>query len=327
MPWFKVDDAFYRHPKVRRLGKDRLPAIGLWQLAGTWCADNVITNVADGFVPDSQIELWDARHRYGKRLVEVGLWERIEIIGEPGYLFHDWSDFNPTKVEVAQRRIEDWMRKDLYARPGLVSAIKERDGDICRYCGVTVKWSDRRGQQGGTIDHLLPVSRGGQNDRDNLVVACRRCNSIKGAKTPAEASMVLLAPKARTRTGTSSKLVTGQNGSSQDLPTVPVPGPVPLDSSVGGVSHEPARASAPPPRCPKHLNDADPPPCRACRDARQAAEAWTADQSAAELKRRRDCVWCNADGDRLVRGSRAMPVTPYVRCDHTRDQLDRPEAS
>ena len=35
------------------------------------------------------------------------------------------------------------------------------------------------------IDHLLPESRGGPTDRENLWLACRRCNEFKGAQTHA----------------------------------------------------------------------------------------------------------------------------------------------
>lgn len=110
MPWFKTDDSFYRHRKVRKLGRDKLAAVGLWQLAGAWCADNVDTNTADGFVPDEQVELWDARHRYAKRLVEVGLWERSEVDGEHGYVFHDWADYQPTRAVVEAER-EAWRQR------------------------------------------------------------------------------------------------------------------------------------------------------------------------------------------------------------------------
>ncbi len=37
-----------------------------------------------------------------------------------------------------------------------------------------------------TIDHLIPLSRGGTNWPANLVCACHRCNSQKGARTPDE---------------------------------------------------------------------------------------------------------------------------------------------
>ena len=37
-----------------------------------------------------------------------------------------------------------------------------------------------------TIEHLLPLAKGGDNNRENLVAAHQRCNSSKGAKTEAE---------------------------------------------------------------------------------------------------------------------------------------------
>jgi 5-methylcytosine-specific restriction endonuclease McrA len=37
-----------------------------------------------------------------------------------------------------------------------------------------------------TVDHMIPVSRGGTNTIDNLVPACRSCNSRKWTKTPLE---------------------------------------------------------------------------------------------------------------------------------------------
>lgn len=39
-----------------------------------------------------------------------------------------------------------------------------------------------------------------------------------------------------------------------------------------------APALAPPPRCPKHLNEPNPPPCRPCGDTRVKREAWDRDQ-------------------------------------------------
>jgi 5-methylcytosine-specific restriction endonuclease McrA len=74
----------------------------------------------------------------------------------------------------------------------LRSAIQERDGDSCRYCGCRVSWSDRRSHVGATYDHVIPR---GPETLDNLVVACRRCNTKKGPRTPEEAGMVILEPK------------------------------------------------------------------------------------------------------------------------------------
>ncbi|KAE9455984.1 hypothetical protein C3L33_12101, partial [Rhododendron williamsianum] len=48
-----------------------------------------------------------------------------------------------------------------------------------------------------TIDHVLPVARGGKWTWENLVTACSKCNSKKGQKTVEEANMKLLkVPKA-----------------------------------------------------------------------------------------------------------------------------------
>ena len=43
----------------------------------------------------------------------------------------------------------------------------------CYYCGSLLTESY-------TVDHLRPLSRGGTNDPDNVVVACKSCNDSKG---------------------------------------------------------------------------------------------------------------------------------------------------
>lgn len=49
---------------------------------------------------------------------------------------------------------------------------------MCYYCG-------RHGPD-GHVDHLIPLSRGGTDDLENLVWSCEPCNLGKGAKTPGE---------------------------------------------------------------------------------------------------------------------------------------------
>lgn len=52
----------------------------------------------------------------------------------------------------------------------------------CRYCGRRCnKWGDvERDPLALTVDHWLPVSRGGTNEKSNLVPCCLRCNQYKG---------------------------------------------------------------------------------------------------------------------------------------------------
>ncbi|MFT6873514.1 MAG: hypothetical protein ACJAVN_002534 [Roseivirga sp.] len=60
--------------------------------------------------------------------------------------------------------------------------IFKRDAQKCLYCGSN---------RDLTIDHVVPKSKGGGSNWANLATACKRCNSIKGDKTPDEAEMPL----------------------------------------------------------------------------------------------------------------------------------------
>jgi 5-methylcytosine-specific restriction endonuclease McrA len=62
-----------------------------------------------------------------------------------------------------------------------------RDGNTCMYCGNQFSPAML------TRDHLTPLSKGGRDIWQNVVAACRACNHAKGARTPDEARMQLLA--------------------------------------------------------------------------------------------------------------------------------------
>jgi uncharacterized protein RhaS with RHS repeats len=55
----------------------------------------------------------------------------------------------------------------------------------CRYCGTEVKDGVGSPTSKG-YDHVIPYSRGGGAESDNISVSCRTCNRSKGAKTPEE---------------------------------------------------------------------------------------------------------------------------------------------
>ncbi len=60
-----------------------------------------------------------------------------------------------------------------------------RDRHVCLYC--LRELPDRR----LTRDHVIPLSRGGQDVWTNVVTACQPCNQVKAARTPDEAGMRL----------------------------------------------------------------------------------------------------------------------------------------
>ncbi len=51
--------------------------------------------------------------------------------------------------------------------------IKIYTGMICNYCGSSINLS---------LDHIFPKFSGGSDNAENLIIACKNCNSSKGKK-------------------------------------------------------------------------------------------------------------------------------------------------
>lgn len=54
---------------------------------------------------------------------------------------------------------------------------------VCYHCEMKFKPSDL------TMDHLIPIARGGKSDKKNCVPSCKDCNTKKGHKTRAEMAL------------------------------------------------------------------------------------------------------------------------------------------
>ena len=61
-----------------------------------------------------------------------------------------------------------------------------RDEHRCQYCGGNFPSNKL------SFDHVIPRSRGGPTDWNNVVCACVACNTRKGGRTPQEARMKLI---------------------------------------------------------------------------------------------------------------------------------------
>lgn len=105
----------------------------------------------------------------------------------------------------------------------------------------------------------------------------------------------------------------GVLGFTQPNPTQPIN---PLVTSSGGATEGNTRETPPPTKCRKHINDNNPPNCRACADARRARDDWAQAMQQNELSRRRRlrldrdaCALCDENG---------MRETPngLTRCNH-----------
>jgi 5-methylcytosine-specific restriction protein A len=51
---------------------------------------------------------------------------------------------------------------------------------VCYYCGGLFKPMDL------TMDHIVPLARGGRSTKDNLVTCCKECNNKKKTLLPIE---------------------------------------------------------------------------------------------------------------------------------------------
>jgi 5-methylcytosine-specific restriction endonuclease McrA len=92
-----------------------------------------------------------------------------------------WQIENPDRVRVniENRRARLANAPGFYSEQDVIEMLN-RQGRKCHYCGCDVSSGKH------TVDHSIPISRGGSNWPENLVVSCARCNAIKGVKTPPE---------------------------------------------------------------------------------------------------------------------------------------------
>jgi 5-methylcytosine-specific restriction endonuclease McrA len=80
-----------------------------------------------------------------------------------------------------RRKEARYSRKNVYAR----------DKYRCQYCG------EQHPQDELTCDHVIPRSRGGRTEWENIVTCCVSCNRRKGGRTPSEAGLKLVRTPAR----------------------------------------------------------------------------------------------------------------------------------
>ncbi|NND65884.1 MAG: HNH endonuclease, partial [Gammaproteobacteria bacterium] len=73
-------------------------------------------------------------------------------------------------VGTSYRGIDSY---DAYIPPLNNKALFKRDGFVCLYCARRFKVSQL------SRDHIMPVSRGGDDEWNNVATACRRCNNHK----------------------------------------------------------------------------------------------------------------------------------------------------
>ncbi len=86
----------------------------------------------------------------------------------------DWVDIRKDGQHVSRERGKAReLRKSTWWQ-------QQVQAGVCHYCGRQV------GAEALTLDHVVPVARGGTSTKGNVVPACAACNKTKKYLTPAE---------------------------------------------------------------------------------------------------------------------------------------------
>lgn len=122
MPWFKVDDQLYSHPKW--VGASDA-AKALWTTAGSWSA----SQLTDGEIPRHMLAMLGGRPKAAQELVDVGLW----LEKNDGWVFHDWLVMQPSRADIQAARENESMagQRGNHKRWHVAKGIKNPD---CPYC-------------------------------------------------------------------------------------------------------------------------------------------------------------------------------------------------
>ena len=99
----------------------------------------------------------------------------------------EWVEIVRDERHIRRERAK---ARELRATPYFQELLRR---GICHYCGKKFPPEEL------TLDHIVPVARGGRSTRGNLVVCCRACNRSKSCLTPAEQLLNALSAEEETK--------------------------------------------------------------------------------------------------------------------------------
>lgn len=108
-------------------------------------------------------------------------WSELKPENENDVIKSSNKSFRIPEVIVLTRYDKLPTHKVIFSR----RTIYNRDGNKCQYCGKNVGTE-------GTIDHIIPRSKNGLSNWENVVLACQKCNIKKADKSLKECGMKLL---------------------------------------------------------------------------------------------------------------------------------------
>ncbi len=114
-----------------------------------------------------------------RRAVVLVLKEKAEVVHSTGSALHSERSSFPVPSVI---RLTYFVKVPFRARAALNRrAVFARDEHRCQYCGAAAE----------NIDHVVPRSRGGKHIWENVVAACRPCNTRKEDRHLSEVGLTL----------------------------------------------------------------------------------------------------------------------------------------
>ena len=113
--------------------------------------------------------------------IEIISWEEAVVLT---WLNKAWAaEYTDKWVHSAKKAFQipsvivlfRYIDEKFFTLPCTRKNILLRDGNQCQYCCRHFHESDL------TVDHVIPRSKGGTNEWDNVVAACKPCNQKKGS--------------------------------------------------------------------------------------------------------------------------------------------------
>lgn len=197
--WIKMRVDLMDDPSVVaiavRLDMDEDHVVGKLHRLWSWADRHTIDGATSG-VNDTWVDRFVAKKGFAAAMADVG-WL---VIGTDGIRFPGFEKHNG---ESAKKRADAQQRQRVsrqgrhtsvttLSRDSVPSPFRRtvfnRDQYTCVYCGT--ESSESREEEGKkarlSIDHILPVARGGKTVIENLATCCRACNYEKSDRTPEE---------------------------------------------------------------------------------------------------------------------------------------------
>jgi 5-methylcytosine-specific restriction endonuclease McrA len=115
-----------------------------------------------------------------RRATVLLLKQKAEVIEHGAWSLRSEHTALPRPVVI---RLVSYVKvpRDAHRRKITRRAVFARDGWACQYCGA---------RSNLTVDHVIPRSKGGTSEWDNIVASCAPCNRRKGDLLPEKANMI-----------------------------------------------------------------------------------------------------------------------------------------